>query len=353
MNKHKLFWLPLAVTLVVISAACGSASQSADMAPSYTSSNAMAPQAPAAAPAPVMGMPAKGMDSVAESGGVRNTAQPNAAIPADRKMVEYRSLSIETKEFDDALEEIFRIIEESGGYIENQNVSGISMFDRGGYNERIVQESGGYNERSASMTARIPAAKLAQVVGTMGKTGNVVSTSSNIDDITDSYFDTKARLESLTLQEERLLVILEKAEKLEDVITLEKALSDVRYQIESMTAAMRRMDSQVSFSYLTISLREVVEYQVIENLPKSFGERITIAWNRSTAKIVNWGQNLVLYAIEDGPLLLINLAVLIIVILIVRPIVLRIMKKQKKSADKAVTQDKLEKPEQSSKEEKK
>ena len=323
MKKYKLIWLPLAVALVVISAACGSASQSTDMAPSYTSSNAVAPQAPAAAPAPAMGMPTKGMDSVAEAGGVRNTAQPGAAIPTDRKMVEYRALSIETKEFDDALEEIFRIIEESGGYIENQNVSGVSLFDRGGY-----------NERSASMTARIPAAKLAQVVGTMGKTGNVVSTSSNIDDITDSYFDTKARLESLTLQEERLLVILEKAEKLDDVITLEKALSDVRYQIESMTAAMRRMDSQVSFSYLNISLREVVEYKVIENLPKSFGERITIAWNRSTAKIVNWGQNLVLYAIEDGPLLLINIAVLILVILIVRPIVSRIIKSIKKRQTK-------------------
>jgi hypothetical protein len=298
-----------------------------------------APQAPAAAPAPAMGMPAK---AVAEAGGVRNTDQPGAAIPTDRKMVGYRSLSIETKEFDDALEAIFRIIEESGGYIENQNVSGVSLFDRGGY-----------NERRASMTARIPAAKLAQVVGTMGETGNVVSTSSNIDDITDSYFDTKARLESLTLQEERLLVILEKAEKLEDVITLEKALSDVRYQIESMTAAMRRMDSQVSFSYLNISLLEVVEYQVVENLPKSFGERIAIAWNRSTTKIVNWGQNVILFAIEDGPLLLINIAALVLVVLIVRPIVLSIIKKQKKSTEKTATQDKVEIAEQSAKEDKK
>ena len=54
-----------------------------------------------------------------------------------------------------------------------------------------------------------------------------------MDDITDSYFDAQARLDSLRQQEASLLEILSKAEKLEDVVQLQTALSDVRYQIES------------------------------------------------------------------------------------------------------------------------
>ena len=38
-----------------------------------------------------------------------------------------------------------------------------------------------------------------------------------MDDITETYFDSQAHLTSLKIQEERLLAILEKAEKLEDV----------------------------------------------------------------------------------------------------------------------------------------
>jgi hypothetical protein len=181
--QHRFLLLLMTLILVVGTTACSAAAKPTEASSSV---HTLAPQAPAASPAappvPSMGMSSKVMDSVVESGGIRNNAQSNTAIPTDRKMVQYRALSIETKEFDDALKAIFSIIEESGGYIENQKVNGVSLFDRGGY-----------NERRASITPRIPAERLAQVVSAMGNTGNVVSTSSNIDDITDTYFDTQAR----------------------------------------------------------------------------------------------------------------------------------------------------------------
>ncbi|MEG2204032.1 MAG: DUF4349 domain-containing protein, partial [Oscillospiraceae bacterium] len=180
-----------------------------------------------------------------------------------------------------------------------------------------LRDRGGYNERSASITARIPAERLDAVIVSVGGLCNVLSNSSSMDDITDRYFDAKAHLDSLSLQEERLLSILAKAEKLEEVITLEQSLSEVRYQIESLTAQLKRMDSQVSTSTLNMELREVVEYQQITDPPKSFGERVAAAWSRSVARVGDWFENLALFVVGDAPVLLLDLALLLLIVWIV------------------------------------
>ncbi len=222
----------------------------------------------------------------------------SAEMSPDRKIVKHSNLTLETKEFDTALDLILSAILEQGGYIESQNTNGQSLTHRGDY-----------YERSASIQARIPANRLDSVTAVVGGIGNVTSKSENIDDITDSYFDSEARLNSLKLQEERLLEILAKAERLEDVISLERALSDVRYQIESLTATLRRMDSQVAYSYLNLSLREVVEYQVVSSAPKTLGEKIAASFKRSGEKLVWFFEAVLLFLIEDLPLILIWIAI--------------------------------------------
>ncbi len=216
----------------------------------------------------------------------------------DRKIVKHSYLTLETKEFDTAFQQLLAAIAEQGGYIEGQSTNGQSLTQRGTY-----------YERSASIQARIPADKLDKVTDAVGGICNVISKSENIDDITDSYFDSQARLDSLKLQEERLLDILSKAEKLEDVISLERALSDVRYQIESLTASMRRMDSQIAYSYLNLDLREVVEYQPVSSAPKTLGEKIAASFKRSGEKLTWFFEALLLFFIEDLPLIIIWLLI--------------------------------------------
>ena len=255
-------------------------------------------------------------------------------ISSQRKIVKHVNLSLETMEFDKALSDLRALVQSVGGYIESQSVDGVSFYSKGRY-----------NERNAWINARIPADKLDAVTDQVGTLCNIVSRGENMDDITDSYYDTKARLQSLELQEERLLAILEKAERLEEVITLEQALSNTRYQIESLTASIRRMDGQVDFSYLNINLSEVIEYQTIEPLPKSFGERISIAWGRSLTKIQLSMEGLLFFMIEDAPLLIIELLIFILVVFVVIRIFRKIkilsgFKLRKKPADASLKTEK-------------
>lgn len=252
----------------------------------------------AGASSSVAAMPQTMDMAVAESEvGFSSSSSNGETAPSSRKIVRRISLSLETKEFDDAIAGILDLVSSAGGYVENQRVSGVSL-----------RNQEGYRSRNAEISARIPTDRLDEVTGAVGELCNVVSQSESADDITDHYYDTEAHLSTLRLQEERLLAILEKAEKLEDVITLEQALSETRYEIEALTASINRMDSQVAYSYLNIDLSEVVDYNVVEGPPKTFGEKVSASWGRSVRKMGNALEGILFFVIEDLPVTLLILA---------------------------------------------
>ena len=278
-----------------------------------------APQAaaPSTAPAPE---PSSGMQywssgtapeedvSMESNGGADASAEmPQFQMPDSRKIIRHLSMELETREFTEAVQSIQAAVAEAGGYIESQNQEGYSLGSRSRYQERY-----------ANIQARVPSAKLDEVARWVGGFCNVLSQSESMDDITDSYYDAQAHLKSLQIQEERLLAILEKADKLEDIITLESALSDVRYQIESLTASLRRMDSQVAYSYLNISLREVVEYQEVQEKPRTFTERMGEAFGDGIGDMVDGLQSFALFLARTGPSLVVLIAIVVAIVLIVR-----------------------------------
>ena len=295
---YSLAALLLAVCLALT--ACGASSgSSASSTAAYASPSMMkADFAPAA-----VAMTEAATDDTAAR--VNSAAGESTPMDSSRKIVRNAWLSLETKEFDTALSSLSALISEKGGYIESQSEDGRSL------------RQSGYYSRSASITARIPAEQLDAVISAAGGFCNIVSRSTSSDDITDRYFDSEARLRSLELQEERLLDILSKAEKLDDVITLEQALSEVRYEIESLTASLRRMDSQVAYSTLNIDLSEVVDYQQPSIQPKSFGERIAAAWSRSVERMGDIAEGLVLFAVEALPSILLFLVLPVLAILFI------------------------------------
>lgn len=280
-------------------------SNTADRAPQMSSSAAAAPApAPSAAPEPEEFITSDQIYSDADTnGGTAVTFQ----MPDSRKIIRRASMELETREFDDALRSIQQAVAAAGGYIESQSQNGYSYGSRSRYQERY-----------ASISARVPSEKLDGVIQSVGGVCNVLSQSESIDDITDSYYDAQAHLRTLQIQEERLLEILSKAEKLEDIITLESALSDVRYQIESLTASLRRMDSQVTYSFLDLSLHEVVEYQTVQEKPRTFGQRMGDAFSDGIGDMVDGLQSFAIWLARVGPSLVIWIVIIAVIVLIIR-----------------------------------
>lgn len=229
----------------------------------------------------------------------------NTQVVDERKIIKSASMDLETLEFDHAIKLLTEKVEAIGGYIESSSVQGKSIDDR-------------YSTRYANYSLRIPQEHFLTFMADLNSVGNIVYENKYGEDITAQYYDTEAHLSTLEIQEERLLDILKKAEKIEDVITLERELSNVRYQIESLQGSMKRWDNLVSYSTIQVSIREVVEITEIKETPKTLGEKIANSFSDSVKGIKRFFENLTIFLIGNIPYLIIYVPVIIIIVLIIR-----------------------------------
>ncbi|WP_129725016.1 DUF4349 domain-containing protein [Xylanivirga thermophila] len=212
--------------------------------------------------------------------GDRDTASSSQSVAQiDRKLIKYKYLTMETIEFDRTIDLIYAKVESMGGYVETSNVEGKSRF-----NERSNED------RSAHFEIRVPSNKLEQFTNSLGDAGDIIRDETGSEDITGQYFDTEARLKSLQIQEERLLTILTKAEKLQDIIELERELSTVRYEIENLTGTLKKWDNLVDYSRVTLDVYQVK--QLSPGNTNTFYERVRRAFSRSVDSLIKFFQNI-------------------------------------------------------------
>lgn len=114
-----------------------------------------------------------------------------------------------------------------------------------------------YIDAETSFKIRISAEKREEFVSVVDETGNVVYNSKTTEDVTLQYVDTESHLNALKVEEETLLSLLEKAEKLSDVFDIQARLTEVRYQIESYESQLRVYDNQVDYSTVNLTVSEV------------------------------------------------------------------------------------------------
>ena len=86
--------------------------------------------------------------------------------------------------------------------------------------------------------------------------GEVTREQTSAVDMTDTYTDNASRLESARAKKKQLDALYEKAESMEDIITLTNALFDVQEEIESLEGQNRRIDDEASFATLYVSIDE-------------------------------------------------------------------------------------------------
>ena len=215
-----------------------------------------------------------------------NTASStnNSVVKYDygsRKIIKSGNISIQTLEFDKSLSLLKQKISQYDGYLENISVSGTGM------NVNKLKR--------ATVIARIPKIHYENLFNSASDIGNVSNQSSRAQDISDKYFDTEARLESLETKEDRLLVILNKTQDLDHIIELERELSDTRYQIENLTGTLNKYDSLVNYSTIKFNLIEVEE--IVPNEPtkqETYFERLSFGFKEGYRDMVKSIQNLTL-----------------------------------------------------------
>jgi len=245
------------------------------------------------------------MERAAFEGGVQFTA----AETPNNKVIHTASLEIETKTFDETTSAVTRLCKENGGYAEYSYVSG-----KGNASGRM----------HAEYTFRIPSENLDRFIELANEEFTVVSENLSGTDVSGIYYDTEARLVTLRIQQERLNELVKEAAGLEDIIRLNQELTNVEYQIESLSGNLKSWDGQIAYSSVSIRVRYLAELD-IGTTETGFGEKIQNTWNTSISALTSIAENVSLMIIFFLPFLTIIAIVITIIIVSVK-----IHKKRKK-----------------------
>ena len=156
------------------------------------------------------------------------------------KMIYSAHIEMQTLSYEQAVEDIAALVERSGAYFEQKNFSNYSS---------------GY--RHASYTVRVPAEQFADFCAQVGTLCHVTWQDDSAENISERYYDTQSRLETAQIKLARLQELLKKAENMEDIITIESAISETEYEIERLSGTMRHYDALVDYATVTLELNEV------------------------------------------------------------------------------------------------
>ncbi len=232
-----------------------------------------------------------------------------------RKLITTMNIDAETYDLDAMMNSVEKKVSELGGYIEssslNMNTNSYSYYYNNGDKYYVAN--------TASLTIRVPDDKLQNFVDSVEAQSNITYSSSSSEDVTLQYADIETRIKALRTEEDRLLDFMEKAETIEDMMSVEDRLTEVQYELQSYEAKIRTMDNKISYSTINLSIDEVKEYTVIDEENRDgFFQRIADGFMDSLTTVINGFKEFIIWFISNIPHFVVWGALIAIIVFIVK-----------------------------------
>ena len=273
-------------------------------------------------PRPDTPMESESMPSASAPGGFGNLAaedggfyeedvRDSAADIADmsEKIIYSADATLETTEFEHSIEEIHALVKELGGFMESSTISG---------NNYYSISRGNTGGRYASFLIRVPSDKFSVLTGSLSEFGNVPYCNTYMQNVTMEYYDVQSRLEAYKTQETRLLEMLAVAKSVEDMLAIQQQLTDVQYEIDSLTGQLRYYDHQVNYSTVSLYVSEVTKYTPEPTITLTYWERMTRGFSESLKDVGEFFQDLFLWFVTSLPWLVPLAAVVVLIVWLIR-----------------------------------
>lgn len=293
----KLFAIILCLALVLMLAACGASKDAAVM---ENGSIAVEDSAEFYFSDTDIGGDIKYSSEQSASG-----ENPASQKTTEEKIIKTVELSIQTKEYEAYISALTASVSSLGGYVEN------STNHMGSYYSSN-------SNRSSTYVVRIPADKLDDFLAGAEEKGKITQKTEKQENVTLEYVDLESRINAYKTERTTLTGLLEKAESLEDVLSIQERLSEVNYQIETYTAQMRVLENRIGYSTVTLDINEVE--RVTEEKP-TIGSRIKNTFLDNLEDLGEWLSDFVVNFIGGLPIILPVAALIVAAIFILRKII--------------------------------
>jgi len=111
---------------------------------------------------------------------------------------------------------------------------------------------------AGTITIRVPTEHFDNaIIALRGMAIEVTSESTTAKDVTEEYVDLESRLKNLEATERQLLVIMEKAEEIQDILNVQRELTRVRGDIEQTIGRMQYLETSSDTSLIEVYLEEI------------------------------------------------------------------------------------------------
>ena len=158
----------------------------------------------------------------------------------EAKIVKEGSLSLKVESVTATVEKVVKMTKQQAGYVESQNI-------RRDYQKKLYAE----------LYLRIPPAKLEKIVQTFAKLGEIEDQLIRIKNITQEYHAIDISLKNkLALRARYLQLLQKKANKVSEIIGVEKEINNLTNEIETLQDTMNHYDKWLSYSTLAVKLYE-------------------------------------------------------------------------------------------------
>ena len=207
--------------------------------------NAKAARMEAPPLSPIMEQGTSAKDDIVSTDGAAQSADPSAET-SDEPMVIYSGyLQLRVKRLLDAVDQITKMVEERGGYIDS-----------------LTQ---------TAVTVRIPGKGFEEAMAALAAVGELLDRWVRAEDVTEQFTDLKGRLQVAEESRERLLKLLEKVQNVNErlrILQEIKRLSEIIDTIDSSLAAIRNL---VDYFTITIDLVPVLAVERVDTGLSPFG----------------------------------------------------------------------------------
>jgi hypothetical protein len=160
------------------------------------------------------------------------TAQGGGAA-APRMLVHRGEVRVEVARADEAMAEFRERVAAWGGYLQSQH-------DR-------------------TLIVRVPATRFEEAFAWVRAAGRILAESRQAEDVTEEFVDLGIRLDNARKARERLIEVLQKADKVEDILKVEAELRRLTEEIERMEGRKKLLADQVAMATLAATFQAVTE----------------------------------------------------------------------------------------------
>jgi DNA repair exonuclease SbcCD ATPase subunit len=175
----------------------------------------------------------------------------------DTKIITSANLNMEVQNLEKFEAELKTLLSQFKASVSNQN--------RNDYDRRM----------ESNFTIRVPSSSFDQLFEALKPLAKRIENQSlNLQDVTEQFIDVESRIKNRKSLEERYRELLKQAKDVNDILTIERQLNQIRSEIESQEGRLKYLNDQVDMSTIQMNAFEIKPFVYQPEPTDSFGQQI-------------------------------------------------------------------------------